>query len=186
MFDADDPPILLLLILGGVVWLAWQYWKVRESPEMRARRLEEEARQRRHIEEEREELLAKPVPPDIARAMKEYLRNKKYIGEEHSPLAYVGYRVGKTNGLAPWDRQRRLRVCFQMEIPNELAGKYRDWGPPVTYQRYAAMCRHLSMLADMRRHRRNYEYAVADWETDEQWLASHLTAIASRLRRWGF
>lgn len=193
MTNRDDPPFLLLILLAAAAWLAWWYWKQRETPEARARRLAEEARRReeeervrREIEQERGAVLEKVVPPEIQRAMREFLQAGSFFGEEHSPLAYVGYRVGKTNGLSSWDRQRRLKACFQIEIPRELAAKYQGWGRPATYQRFRSMCQHLMMLADMRRQRRNFEHAVADWEADEQWFQTEFSDMADRLRRHGF
>jgi hypothetical protein len=42
------------------------------------------------------------------------------------------------------------------------------------------------MLANARRQRANYEYAVADWESDEKWLRSEFNSLADRLRQHGF
>ena len=176
-------------LLFGILVIVLVFFLTREKPEdpeVRARRLAKEARERREAEEERDQILGRVIPPDIQREMREFLRAGAVFGEEQSPLAYVGYKVGKTNGLSPWDRQRRLRVCFQTEIPKELASKYQSWGRPATYQRFSSMCRHLSMLVDRRRQRRNYEQAVADWEADEAWFRSEFAATAGRLRQIGF
>lgn len=186
MSNSDDPPFLMLIILAVVAWLIWRYWSKRETPEARASRLEEEARARREAEQERDGVLRRPIAPDVRRDMKEFLSAGNFSGEEYSPLAYVGYKVGKTHGLAEWDRQRRLKVCLQTEVPPALAAKYDGWGRPATYQRFASICQHLRMLADMRRRRTNYEQAVADWEADEKWFRAEFDAMANRLRKNGF
>lgn len=186
MADRDHLPILLLILLAMGAWLLWRFWSRRETPEQRARRLEEEARARREAEAERVGILGRAIPPDIQRDMREFLRAGYFTGEEQSPLAYVGYKVGKTHGLPPWDRQRRLTACFQTEIPRQLAAQYQAWGRPATYLRFASMCQHLRMLANTRRQRVNYEYAVADWEADEKWFRAEFHIMADRLRKNGF
>ena len=45
-----------------------------------------------------------PVPNDIKQSMTAFLAGE-FTGADRSPLAYVGYRVGKTNGLPKWDRK---------------------------------------------------------------------------------
>ena len=164
----------------------------RQEAEAETRRLAEAERARhkaevdqaRHIvERERASVLSSPIASDILRDMRDFLRAGQFFGDEHSPLAYVGYRVGKTKGLPVQDRRRRLRACFQIEIPRELAGKYQAWGKPVSRRRYDAMCQHITMLADMRRERRNYEIAVADWETDVHWFKAEYSKLALMLTR---
>ena len=164
----------------------------RQETEAEARRLAEAERARqkaevdqaRHIvEQARASVLSSPIGSDILRDMRDFLRAGQFFGEEHSPLAYVGYRVGKTKGLPVQDRRRRLRACFQSEIPKELAGKYQAWGKPVSRRRYDSMCQHITMLADMRRERRNYEIAVADWETDVLWFKAEYSKLALMLTR---
>jgi hypothetical protein len=165
----------------------------REAEE-NARRLAEEERARQRgqadaarnlVEDERTSIRAAPIAGDIHHAMREFLSNNQFFGEDHSPLAYVGYKVGRTNGLPVQERRRRLRACFQIKIPPQLAAKYQAWGPPVTYQRFTSMRQHITMLADMRRARPSYEVAVSDWEADEEWLKTEYGGLAERLRRVG-
>lgn len=141
--------------------------------------------EKKKIADERKALTDEPVPPDIQRAMRDFLLGS-FRGEDESPLAYVGYRVGKTNGLAQWDRHRRLKACFRADIPKALTAQYLSWGKPATATRFDSMCKHLTMLADMRRHRRNYEEAVAEWEEDEQWFINEFDDTARRFRKAGF
>lgn len=149
----------------------------------RVRRQEEEQKARAQIEQERASFRAVPIASDIQRDMREFLNSGEFFGEEHSPLAYVGYKVGKTNGLPTQERRRRLRACLQIQIPKELASHYNSWGGPVTYSRHSAMCKHLTMLADMRRNRRNFEVAVGHWEDDLEWLKTEHGNFFERLRR---
>ena len=73
-----------------------------------------------------------------------------------------------------------------MEMPTILPGKYRRWGRPVTYQRYASIFNHLLMLANQRRGRSNYQFAVSDWEADAQWMKVEFEQLAMSLKRYGF
>jgi hypothetical protein len=108
-----------------------------------------------------------------------------FVGEDRSPLAYVGYRVGKTRGLARRERQGRLDVCFRIEILSDLDPKYQGWGAPATYRRYRSIEKHLKMLADMRSGRRNQGFAVADWEADRAWFQGEYRKLAGLLQRQG-
>lgn len=150
-----------------------------------ALRRAEAEKTRGEVEQERQLILVTPIQADIHRDMREFLKAGQFFGEEHSPLAYVGYKVGKTNGLPAPSRRRRLRACFQIEIPHQLADKYQSWGPPASYRRFTSMCQHITMLADMRRKRRNFEVAVADWDEDEAWFRDEYRSLAERLRRVG-
>ena len=88
----------------------------RKSLEDATRRMEEEEERRRRLAareaadstvgREFARYIGAPVPNDIKRSMQAFLVSE-FIGSDRSPLAYVGYRVGKTNGLLPWDRERR-------------------------------------------------------------------------------
>jgi hypothetical protein len=153
----------------------------RQAEEERARQQGRVDAARRLVEDERASIRATVIASDIQRDMREFLSNSQFFGEEHSPLAYVGYKVGRTHGLPTQERRRRLRACFQIEIPPQLAAKYQAWGAPVTSQRFTSMCQHITMLADMRRQRPNYEVAVSDWEADVQWLAAEYGSLVQRL-----
>lgn len=153
----------------------------RQAEEERARQQGRVDAARCLIEDERASIRASVIASDIQRDMREFLSNTQFFGEEHSPLSYVGYKVGRYQGLPPQERRRRLRACFQIEIPPQLAAKYQAWSAPVTCLRFASMCQHITMLANMRRERPNYEVAVSDWESDVQWLAEEYGALAQRL-----
>lgn len=157
----------------------------RREEEARRKKAEAEARERAErdrAQKEHDELVARPIPPDIKRDMRAFL-DGSFVGEDRSPLAYVGYRVGKTRGLPSRERQRRLDVCFRIEIPSDLDPKYQGWGAPATYQRFRSIEKHLKMLADMRSGRSNQRFAVADWEADRTWFQSEYRELAGLLQR---
>jgi hypothetical protein len=149
------------------------------------RQVKEWNRQKQIVSDERAGILGQPIPSDIARDI-QLAAKGDFDGEELSPLSYLGYRVGKTNGLSPEARRRRLRVCLSMEMSAILPAKYRRWGRPVTYQRYASIFNHLLMLANQRRGRSSYQFAVADWEADAQWMKAEFEPLAMNLKRFGF
>ncbi len=159
----------------------------REQREEEARRkkAEVEARERAErdrAQQEHDALVERPIPPDIKRDMRAFL-DGSFVGEDRSPLAYVGYRVGKTRGLPSRERQRRLDACFRIEIPSDLDPKYQGWGAPATYQRFRSIEKHLKMLTDMRSGRSNQRFAVADWEEDRMWFRGKFQELAGLLQR---
>ncbi len=157
----------------------------RREEEARRKKAEVEARERAErdrAQKEHDALIERPIPPDIKRDMRAFL-DGSFVGEDRSPLAYVGYRVGKTRGLASRERQRRLDVCFRIEIPADLDPKYQGWGAPATYQRFRSIEKHLKMLADMRSGRSNQRFAVADWEADRSWFQCEYRELAGLLQR---
>jgi hypothetical protein len=158
----------------------------RRAEEARRKKAEAEARaraERDRAQKEHDALIQRPIPPDIKRDMHAFLAGS-FVGEDRSPLAYVGYRVGKTRGLASRERQRRLDVCFRMEIPRGLDPKYQGWGAPATYQRFMSIEKHLKMLADLRSGRSNQRFAVADWEEDRAWFIGQYHELARLLQRY--
>lgn len=172
---SNSSPLFILLIVGLICLLVWLF----------ARQLKEWRRQKRVVDDQRARMIDQPVPPDIGRDIAR-ARSGDFGGEELSPLTYLGYRVGKTNGLRPDARRKRLKVCFTIELPNLLPAKYRRWGRPATYQRYASIFNHLVMLANQRRGRSNYEFAVSDWEADAKWMEAEFDQLARELKRFGF
>lgn len=172
---SDTSPILIFLCIAAIGLIAWLF----------ARQLKEWRRQKQIVGDERTRRIDQPVPKDIERDMAR-ARSGDFAGEELSPLAYLGYRVGKTNGLRTDARHSRLKVCFTIEMPSLLPAKYQRWGRPATYQRYASIFNHLLMLANQRRGRSNYEFAVYDWETDAKWMQAEFDQFAQELKKFGF
>ena len=157
----------------------------RQAEKERRRKAEADAREqaeRDKARKEREEFINRPIPPDIKGDMRAFL-DGSLVGEDRSPLAYVGYRVGKTRGLIDHERRKRLDVCFRIEIPPDLDAKYQGWGAPATYRRFRSIDKHLKMLADMRGSRSNQRFAVADWKADRTWFRAEYRSLADRLQR---
>jgi hypothetical protein len=175
---------------GRLPWVSGTLRRVQAEDERRkveARRKQAEADAREQAErdkaqKEHDALVERPIPPDIQRDMRAFL-DGSFVGEDRSPLAYVGYRVGKTRGLPSRERQRRLDACFRIEIPSDLDPKYQGWGAPATYQRFRSIEKHLKMLADMRSGRSNQRFAVADWEEDRMWFQGKFQELAGLLQR---
>lgn len=175
---------------GKLPWVSGVLRRVQAEDERRkkdARRKKAEAdareqAEREQAQKEHDALVERPIPPDIKRDMRAFL-DDSFVGEDRSPLAYVGYRVGKTRGLVSHDRQRRLDVCFRIEIPSDLDPKYQGWGAPATFQRFQSIEKHLKMLADMRGGRSSQRVAVADWEADRTWFQDEYRELAGLLRR---
>lgn len=172
-----------------------------EEDEARRKSLEDATRRNQEEDERRRRLAAReaadstvgrefaryfgaPVPNDIKRSMQAFLAGE-FVGSDRSPLAYVGYRVGKTNGLPEWDRNRRMKVCFCIDIPPEFRPDYASWRGPGSRERLNAMQSHIRMLAAMRRDRPGFEVAVSEWERDTEWLSSELGPLAEKFSRHG-
>lgn len=178
-------------LFGKLPWVSGilrrvQVEEKRRKEEARRRKAEADAREqaeRDRAQKEHDALVARPIPPDIERDMRAFL-DGSFVGDDRSPLAYVGYRVGKTRGLVSRERQRRLEVCFRIEIPTDLDAKYQKWGRPATYQRFHSIEKHLKMLADMRSGRSNQKFAVADWEEDRVWYLGEFRDLAGLLQRY--
>jgi len=137
------------------------------------------------VDDEREKALARPAPPEIQRSIREF-RAGTFEGEEASPLAYVGYRVGITKGLPVSDRHIRLDYCYYMELPEGLPAKYDSWGKPATWRRFERMHSHLTMLANQRRPLNNYRHAVEHWDLDRNWFKAEFEPTAQRYRKYGY
>lgn len=191
--DLDDFNwIWIVVAVVVVLWLRSKFQEAAQKREEerqrreqeRRRREEEQRRLRAEVDAERQKILDRPIPPDILRDMREFERGN-FAGEDRSPLAYVGYKVGKTHGLPERDRHERLDVCFRIPIPNDVSPKYSSWGAPLSSTRFSSMINHLSMLADQRRTRKNYRFAVADWDNDRTWFSERHKDFVGRIRRVG-
>jgi hypothetical protein len=165
---------LLFLAIGIAAASAWF-----------AQRWIEYSKQKQIVDADRSLVISRPIPTGIVRDIQDF-NPSEFVGEELSPLAYIGYRVGITRGLAPLERQERLEYCFRMEMPKILPAKYTKWGRPCTWRRYERILAHLKMLADQRRSQNSYRHAVAHWDSDREWFSVEFGPIAERLRRYGF
>jgi hypothetical protein len=175
---------------GKLPWVSRVLRRVQAEDERRKedalrKQAESDAREqaeRDRTQKEYDALVQRPIPPDIKQDIRAFL-DGSFVGEDRSPLAYVGYRVGKTRGLNNRERQRRLDVCFRIGIPPDLDPKYRGWGAPATYRRFQSIEKHLKMLANLRSGRCNQRFAVADWEADRAWFQGEYRELAGLLQR---
>ena len=170
MLEEENRWLLILRIIGGAYWFF---------------RYLDYAKNRKIVSSERDEFLQSPIPSYIQKSMKAFDAGK-FEGEEQSPLAYVGYKAGKTASMSEKERRERLSVCFRLNVPESLLLKYRNWGKPATALRFYKMHAHLNMLAQQRQGRRGYETAVQHWSTDRIWFISELSETAKRFQRYGF
>lgn len=166
----EDNWFLYLFLILIIYWL-YKYIDYRKHHEI--------------VSEERKKIINQPVPKYIQQSIKAY-KAGIFTGEDRSPLAYVGYKAGKTVNMPNRERQERLAVCFRLEITASLPAKYKNWGKPATYLRFHKMQAHLNMLAHQRKRRRGYEVAVRHWHGDRNWFLKEKGYIANRLRRYGF
>lgn len=98
------------------------------------------------------------------------------FGRDDSPLSRIGYRVGKTKGLPESERRRLLRELLLKESgARELAGFEDEFGRPKSHRRLYAIAERLAAFARNARRRsdRNYEVAIAEWESDLAYLKKY-------------
>lgn len=178
MTDIQENRLWLFLVVLLIVAVSIRNWlKERKA---KAEYLEK----KKVVDAEREAFIERPVPDSIRRSIREF-QSGLFFGEDRSPLAYIGYRVGKTYGLAKNERRERLDFCFRMPIPDDLPAKYHGWGSPASLLRYYSIVGHLEMLADQRRYRRNFEVAVAEWDADAAWFRQNFRELAMRYGEYG-
>jgi hypothetical protein len=137
------------------------------------------------IDSERQAMLAQPIPNHILKSMEAFVRGD-FDGEDQSPLAYVGYKAGKTVNMSDASRRERISICYRVNLPPELPAKYRGWGRPASYQRFIKIINHLNMLAGQRRQRRGYEIAVRHWSSDREWFIERFKESATRFGKYGY
>jgi hypothetical protein len=94
------------------------------------------------------------------------------LWKPRSPLHYMGYRVGET-GIPEAERRNILLEVIAGELPNVGDAKYMSrWGYPGTQSRLRSVISHLWFQARLasQEYGINYKKAVADWNSDVQWL----------------
>jgi hypothetical protein len=124
---------------------------------------------------------------DFERENKPALQSANFEGQEISPLACFGYRVGKINGRPENQRRAILEYAFFAGIPSFFPRPYAsNWGEPATLKRFQRIIDHLVMLADQRDGRRNYEVAIEHWRGDAWWFKSEFWNFAQEARKFGF
>lgn len=107
-------------------------------------------------------------PPDTQRATR---AGEFDIRVDESPLALMGYRVGKTNGKPEPERRAILASLFEGYVPNQFDAEYFvGWGGPNTKRRFERMTGHLKMLIKQADGRAAMAQARAEWESDLAWF----------------
>jgi hypothetical protein len=110
--------------------------------------------------------------------------------ELDSPLAVMGYRVGKVRGLGVLERRRILRDAFAGKIPSavgkieQLSEYMEQWGQPKTSQRLWRMAKHLRGLISYNRNKATWHQAIDDWEEDLLWMEKELYPQVRFKFRW--
>lgn len=88
-------------------------------------------------------------------------------------LSEMGYRVGR-NGLAAGARRLILVEALNVELvatSPAADGYVREWGPPSSRHRLQKMVNSISAFArNARRRTADFSEAIADWESDLEWL----------------
>lgn len=160
----------------------------------------EQAAQAKVFEEKHAELaitrsseMEKNAPKYIQEALSKF--SKEYKSDpskfksmnELSPLACFGYKVGKTSGLTENQRHEVIYYTWYAKIPSIIPSAYaREWGAPGTYKRFHKIVNHISMLANQRASRSNFEVAIAHWTADAHWFERNYSELAQQYKHFGF
>ena len=172
----------------------------RLAEEKRARadreRLAEEERprtDRERLEDERDELLRSrrvAAPGFILREAFDFEREYRstggdgFFGQEMSPLACFGYRVGTIRGRNNSERQAILKYAIVANFDSMLsflpADYLSDWGSPLSLNRFNRIYHHLTSMADLRDGRCGYENAISDWRNDANWFKTDHKELVDR------
>ncbi|WP_349269884.1 hypothetical protein MPNTM1_00393 [Mycolicibacterium parafortuitum] len=98
-------------------------------------------------------------------------------------LGFLGYRVGRT-GLGETARRGILAEALSVELVagSPAATAYiAEWGPPNSNRRLQKMVNSLSAFArSARRRSADFSQAIADWESDLNWLRATYGASLRR------
>lgn len=138
---------------------------------------------------EMEKTAPKYIQEALSKFSKEYKSdpNKFKSMNELSPLACFGYKVGKTSGLTENQRHEIIYYTWYAKIPSIIPSAYaREWGAPGTYKRFHKIVNHISMLANQRASRNNFEVAIAHWTADAHWFERNYSELAQQYKQFGF
>jgi len=107
-----------------------------------------------------------------------------FFGQEMSPLACFGYRVGRTRGRNNSERQAILKYAIVANFDSMLsflpADYLSDWGSPLSLNRFNRIYHHLTSMADLRDGRCGYENAISDWRNDANWFKTDHKELVDR------
>ena len=196
----DDFVFFLIMIQIVSLYLYFRFDKKKKEREQRERRehyariakKKRDEEQRKHLSPMRQSELDKPLPQHMRSALSQITaeasaNSTRFKWHELSPLACFGYRVGKTNGLPEKTRREIIYYTWYAKIPGIIPTEYAaQWGMPGTYKRYSKICSHLTMLAEQRQGRPNFEVAIKHWKADLNWFTGKHAELAANYRRYGF
>lgn len=182
--------VFFLLIALFVLWILYLSPRAQAAREDRKRQEAEElarrAAEKAKLVTERDNLaksIRTSAPGFILDARQDFERQFRtgggagQFGHEMSPLVCFGYRVGKTNGRSETERQSILKYALVADLDvtlKFLPVEYRrEWGAPLSIQRFNRIFQHLGNLAELRDGRRNYAVAVSHWRSDARWFRTH-------------
>ena len=197
----NDKSTLIIFLLIAIAAL-WFFFLAPRAKEARAEREKREAEERKRREIDREKLKAerekllkkikKNAPDFILNSQLEFEReyrakgNTGSFGQDMSPLACFGYRVGKTNGRTETERHAILEYAVAADLNASLAflpASYRnDWGGPMSIARFNRIYHHINSMADLRNGRRNFEVAVSHWRSDAVWFHAQQHPLVEKFR----
>lgn len=188
----DDEELLLLLLIAVVIVAAISIPRIREAT--RQRKIEKERFLAETLiqSDQLKKRLDQPVPGYIKDAIREFMeehgddvRTGRFDENAISPLTYYGYRVGKARGRPDAERKKILEFVLFKPLPEIFPPVYREkWGGPGSPERLQRICNHITMTADRRASRPNYEVAVAEWRSDASWCRSALSDEVRTYRRY--
>ena len=193
---------LIIVFLLVALFLIWFFVWEPQAREARAerKRLAEEERvrleaKREKLKSERDDLLRSErlgAPGFIIRESLDFEREYRstggdgFFGQEMSPLACFGYRVGITRGRNNSERQAILKYAIVANFDSMLsflpADYLSDWGSPLSLNRFNRIYHHLTSMADLRDGRRGYENAISDWRNDANWFKTDHKELVDRFR----
>lgn len=88
-------------------------------------------------------------------------------------LSYMGYRVGRTDGLSSDIRRRILELVFEGALPPVFEPAYlREWGKPQSAARLQKMAETLAALSRNAKRKKSAQMrsAIKSWDQDLEFL----------------
>ncbi len=195
MQDDDSVLVLIVLAIVAALFLVPKIREANRKRQLERERLEAEREaERARFNAEKESLGQKlqeksqqAMPGYIKDAIREFMdkygaevRSGRFDENAISPLTYYGYRVGKARGRPEAERRKIMEFVLFKPLPDIFPSSYRaKWGKPGSPERLLKICNHITMTADRRASRPNYEVAVSEWRSDANWCQS---AFADEIR----
>lgn len=188
----EDEELLIFFLIAAVIIAVILIPKIQE-----ANRQREIARERFQAEKEEQskklqKRSAQQNPLYIQDAIRDFMdkygaevRSGRFDENKLSPLTYYGYHVGKARGRPESERKKILEFVLFKPLPDVFPSAYRaKWGKPGAPERLVKICNHITMTADRRASRPNYQVAVSEWRSDASWCRSEFNEEVRDYRRY--